>query len=156
MSKDIGETGIRYLNINHRVKWNCQYHVSVTIKGKQFTVWRGNDIDLGTKIAKKVQSLMMQGKSKFLDWFDNDKDKWLENLKLSAEKSIIEIGLNDDSGTCNCCFSQDKDVKVHAIRLGRDNHSISIRICDVCLERFAEKIWEYLGGETDANQNENQ
>lgn len=93
MSKDIGETGIRYLNINHRVKWNCQYHVSVTIKGKQLTVWRGNDIDFGTKVAKKVQSLMMQSKAKFLDWFDNDKDKWLENLKLSAEKSIIEIGL---------------------------------------------------------------
>ena len=35
MSKPIGETGVRYLNINYRQKWKCKYHVSVTIKGKQ-------------------------------------------------------------------------------------------------------------------------
>lgn len=81
MSKPIGETGVRYLNINHRVKWNCKYHVSITIKGKQFTVWRGDDINFGRKVAEKVQQLMQKGKTAFLDWYDNDKDQWLANLQ---------------------------------------------------------------------------
>lgn len=83
MAKPIGETGVRYLNVNHRVKWNCDYHVSVTIGGKQFTVWRGNDKEVGTEIAEKVQKLMEKGKGVFLDWFDNDKDEWLRTLERS-------------------------------------------------------------------------
>lgn len=79
--KPIGETGVRYLNINHRVKWRCKYHVSVSIKGKQFTVWRGDDKELGTEIAKKVQELMSKGKSTFLDWYDNDREEWLNKCQ---------------------------------------------------------------------------
>lgn len=147
MSKPIGETGVRYLNINYQKKWNCKYHVSVAINRKQFTVWRGDNIDFGIKVAQKVQRLMLQGKSKFLDWYDNDKDKWLANLQRSLDKSIIEIVKETDSAVnCNCCFCVDKDIPLHAIRLGRDNHSMYIRVCNDCLERFAERLWEYLGG----------
>lgn len=81
MSKLIGETGVRYLNINYRQKWKCKYHVSVTINGKQFTVWRGDDKVIGEKVARKVQELMAKGKSTFLDWYDNDREEWLNKCQ---------------------------------------------------------------------------
>ena len=51
-------TGVKYLNVNYRNRWGYLYHVSVNIKNKQFTVWRGNDINTGKVIAEKVQELM--------------------------------------------------------------------------------------------------
>lgn len=71
-------TGIKYLNVNYRNRWGCLYHVSVNIKNKQFTVWRGNDINAGKVIAKKVQELMNVSKAAFLEWYDYDREEWLK------------------------------------------------------------------------------
>ena len=51
---------------------------SVNIKNKQFTVWRGNNIDVGKVIAKKVQELMNVSKATFLEWYDYDREEWLK------------------------------------------------------------------------------
>lgn len=73
-----GRTGIKYLRINYRNKWKCNYHVSVNISRKQFTVWRGDNLEIGEKVALKVQELMSISKSAFLEWYDNDREGWLE------------------------------------------------------------------------------
>lgn len=148
MSKPVGETGIRYLNINYQKKWNCKYHVSVSINRKQFTVWRGDDFDVGKKVAKKVQFLMSYGRAKFLEWYDYDREQWLEDLVRSKDTSIIEITgpFETETCSCNCCFQRDKEIPLHVISLGRNNQSMSIRICDDCLQVFAERLWNYLGG----------
>ena len=71
-------TGVKYLNVNYRNRWGYLYNVSVNIKNKQFTVWRGNNIDVGKVIAKKVQELMNVSKATFLEWYDYDREEWLK------------------------------------------------------------------------------
>ena len=68
-------TGVKYLNIDK----GYLYMVRVQIKGKHFLVWKGTDKDIGEKIAKKVQSIMLKGESAFLDWFDYDMERWLKD-----------------------------------------------------------------------------
>lgn len=77
--KSPGSTGIKYLVINYRNRWGCLYHVSVTMHGKQLTVWRGNDFNQGEAVAKKVQELMNVSKAAFLDWYDYEREEWLES-----------------------------------------------------------------------------
>lgn len=72
------ETGVKYLNIDNYSKYGHNYVVRVIIKGKHFVVWKGNDLDVGKKVANKVQELMSISKAKFLDWYDNDAERWLE------------------------------------------------------------------------------
>lgn len=79
MSKPVGETGVRYLNIDYKKKYGSDYVVRVSIAKKHFVVWSGNDKQFGTMVAKKVLELMNQGKGVFLDWFDNDREEWLMN-----------------------------------------------------------------------------
>ena len=76
-TKPLGEIKVRYLNINYRDRWHRNYYVAVSIRKKQFVVWRGNDIEIGTKVAKKVQELMAISRAEFLDWYDNDREEWL-------------------------------------------------------------------------------
>lgn len=73
------KTGIRYLHIDHRKKFGHNYVVRVIITGKPFIVWVGNDIEIGKKVAKKVQELTSISKLKFLDWYDNYREEWLKS-----------------------------------------------------------------------------
>lgn len=66
----------KYLNVDKGYRWI----VRVNICDKNFIVWRGNDENLGIKIAKKVEELMLQSKAVFMDWFDYEKDKYLEEV----------------------------------------------------------------------------
>lgn len=76
------ETGIKYLNVDNYSKYGHRYVVRVIIKGKHFIVWHGNDETVGKKVAEKVQELMSISKAAFLDWYDNDAERWLElNVK---------------------------------------------------------------------------
>ena len=72
------ETGIKYLNVDNYSKYGHRYVVRVIIKGKHFVVWKGNDLDVGKRVAEKVQELMSISKVTFLDWYDNDAERWLE------------------------------------------------------------------------------
>lgn len=76
-NKPLGETKIRYLNINYRNRWGLLYYVAVSIRKKQFVVWRGNDIEIGKKVAEKVQELMSISRAEFLSWYDYDREEWL-------------------------------------------------------------------------------
>lgn len=71
----------RYLNIDNYSKFGNPYVVRVVIKRKHFIVWRGRDIDLGTKIAKRVEELMKISTSKFLEWYDYDRESELKELE---------------------------------------------------------------------------
>lgn len=68
-------TGIKYLNIDK----GYLYIVRVQIKKKHFVVWKGTDKSIGEKIAKKVQSIMLNGEGAFLDWYDYDMEGWLKS-----------------------------------------------------------------------------
>lgn len=70
-------TDVKYLNVDYQKKFKHKYNVRVTISGKRFIVWRGDDFDVGEKVAKKVQELISQSKAEFIDWFDNDREEWL-------------------------------------------------------------------------------
>lgn len=72
------ETGIKYLNVDNYSKYGHCYVVRIIIKGKHFVVWKGNNKDIGIKVAKKVQDLISISKAAFLDWYDNDAERWLE------------------------------------------------------------------------------
>ncbi len=67
-------TGIKYLNVGK----NYIFEVVVSIKRKKFIVWKGHDKNIGEKIAKKVQSIMLKGDATFLDWYDNEMERWLQ------------------------------------------------------------------------------
>lgn len=141
-------TGIQYLHIDYRQKYGHKYIVRVNIASKHLVVWAGNNKDIGIKIALKVQELMDKGKSVFLDWYDNDKEEWLDNLVNSERcRTIIDLKECEDRYlSCNCCFNKDQAAKVHELRFGRNNNSISIRMCNSCLNEFAERLWKYLEG----------
>lgn len=68
-------TGVKYLNIDK----GYIYMVRVQIKKKHFVVWKGTDKEIGTTIAKKVQSIMRKGEGAFLEWYDYDMESWLKD-----------------------------------------------------------------------------
>lgn len=70
----------RYLNKDNYSKYGNPYVVRVVIRRKHFIVWRGKDIELGYKIAKKVEELMKSGLSVFLEWYDYDRESYIEEL----------------------------------------------------------------------------
>lgn len=71
-------TGIKYLHVDRKVKFGHDYVVRINISGKNFIVWTGNNIDIGEKVAKKVQELMSISKTTFIEWYDNDREGWLK------------------------------------------------------------------------------
>ena len=71
----------RYLNIDNYSKYGNPYVVRVVIKKKHFIVWSGKDIELGTKIAQRVEELMNISRSKFLEWYDYDREAEIEVMK---------------------------------------------------------------------------
>ena len=70
----------KYLNIDNYSKYGNPYVVRVVIKRKHFIIWRGKDMDLGIRIAKRVEELMKSGLSSFLDWYDYDREKEIKEL----------------------------------------------------------------------------
>lgn len=80
-------TGIKYLNIDYQKKYKHTYIVRVVLFGKHFIVWSGDDIEIGRKVAEKVNELMSIGHSTFIDWYDNDMERWMiENGYKDANK----------------------------------------------------------------------
>lgn len=77
-AKATSTTGVRYLNINYRKKHGNVYIVRVNICSKNFPVWRGDDYWKGKAIAEKVQELMSISNGEFIDWYDNDRERWLK------------------------------------------------------------------------------
>lgn len=75
----------RYLNIDNYSKFGNPYVVRVVIKRKHFIVWRGNDIEIGTKIAKRVEELMSISTSHFLEWYDYDREKEIKELEYAKQ-----------------------------------------------------------------------
>ena len=71
-------TGTKYLHIENRKKYGHYYNVRVVLSGKHLIVWRGNDINAGIKVAEKVEELLSVSKSYFLEWYDYDREEWLE------------------------------------------------------------------------------
>lgn len=70
----LSTTGVKYLNIDV----GYTFIVRVIIKRKHFVVWKGFDKEVGTKIAKKVQSIMAKGEANFLEWYDYEMEGWLK------------------------------------------------------------------------------
>lgn len=70
-------TGIMYLHVDYQKKYKQQYIVRVTISGKHFIVWKGDNFKIGQKVAEKVQRLMRKSKTEFINWYDNDMEEWL-------------------------------------------------------------------------------
>ena len=61
--------------------------LGVVLFGKHFIVWSGDDIEIGRKVAEKVNELMSIGRSTFIDWYDNDMERWMiENGYKDANK----------------------------------------------------------------------
>jgi hypothetical protein len=79
-------TGVKYLNIDK----GYLYVARVQIKGKHFVVWKGVDKSIGVIVARKIQELMLKGEGVFLEWFDYDKDEWLEKT-LRKEDGNVRI-----------------------------------------------------------------
>ena len=80
LNKSKSETGIKYLNVDNYSKYGHVYVVRVIINRKHFVVWSGNDITVGKKVAEKVQSLMSISKAAFLEWYDYEREEWLQNV----------------------------------------------------------------------------
>lgn len=40
-------------------------------------VWTGDNFEIGKKVAEKVQELMSISNANFIDWYDNDRERWL-------------------------------------------------------------------------------
>lgn len=80
LNKSKSETGIKYLNVDNYSKYGHEYVVRVIINRKHFVVWSGNDITVGKKVAEKVQSLMSISKAAFLEWYDYEREEWLQNV----------------------------------------------------------------------------
>lgn len=78
MGRRISTTGVKYLSIDNYSKFGNIYVVRVIISGKHFVVWKGNDENVGKKVANKVQELMNISKAKFLEWYDYEAERWLE------------------------------------------------------------------------------
>ena len=70
----------RYLNIDNYSKYGNPYVVRVVIKRKHFIVWRGKDMEIGKRIAERVQQLMNIGTSHFLEWYDYDREEEIKEL----------------------------------------------------------------------------
>lgn len=80
LNKSKSETGIKYLNVDNYSKYGHRYVVRVIINRKHFIVWSGNDITIGKKVAEKVQYLMSISKAAFLEWYDYEREEWLQNV----------------------------------------------------------------------------
>ena len=74
------KTGVKYLNIDRRSKYGHNYVVRVSLKGKVFYVWRGNDFEIGKQIAEEVEWKLAEGEAKFLEWYDYDRESFIEGL----------------------------------------------------------------------------
>lgn len=81
LNKSKSETGIKYLNVDNYSKYGHGYVVRVIINRKHFVVWSGNDITVGKKVAEKVQYLMSISKAAFLEWYDYEREEWLQNVQ---------------------------------------------------------------------------
>lgn len=68
---------------------------------------------------------------------------------------ILEIGrCADKYRRCNCCGNETRDKErrqnlvddniIHELSFGKDKQSITVALCNACLNEFAEKLWEYL------------
>ena len=76
------ESGVKYLHINYRDRYGPhKYIVEHQIKGKHFVCWKGSDKDIGTKIAKKVKELVDVSNSTFLDWYDYDRQNFIQGVE---------------------------------------------------------------------------
>lgn len=63
----------------------------------------------------------------------------------SEDTRIIEIVPHPDKYlSCNICRTPNNKEGFHEISLGKDNNSLSIRMCDRCLNDFADKLWQYM------------
>lgn len=71
-------TGVKYLHIDYYKKHGHKYIVRVTISGKHFVVWTGNEFEIGEKVAEKVQILISKSINEFIDWYDNEREDWLK------------------------------------------------------------------------------
>ena len=70
-------TGIKYLNVDSYKKFGRGYVVRVQIVKKYFIVWRGNNFEIGKKVARKVQELMSKSPGAFAYWYDYEREDWL-------------------------------------------------------------------------------
>lgn len=77
----------KYLNIDKGYGWV----VRAIINGKSFVVWSGRDREFGVKVARKVEELMKVSKTKFLNWYDYDKEQYLDYLKRRERCKIGKI-----------------------------------------------------------------
>ena len=74
------------MHIDNCSKYGNQYVVRVYKYGKSFVVWKGTDYNFGTIVAKKVQELINVSFNEFIDWYDNDLEVWLKNVKQNKNE----------------------------------------------------------------------
>ena len=77
-------TGVKYLHIDNYSKYGNKYIIRVYVKGKVFIVWRGNSINgrgnsinVGKRVVKEMVK-HLKTDAKFIDWYDNEREEWLE------------------------------------------------------------------------------
>ena len=71
-------TGVKFLHIDNYSKYGNKYIVRIYVKGKIFVVWRGNSIEVGKRVVKEMVRHLRKSDAKFIDWYDNEREEWLE------------------------------------------------------------------------------
>ena len=63
----------------------------------------------------------------------------------SPVQPILEIKRTKERRYCNVCAKHtDNKQPVNEIMFGYNNSSISVILCDDCLNQFSDKLWKYL------------
>ena len=63
----------------------------------------------------------------------------------SPVQPILEIKRTKERRYCNVCAKHtDNKQPVNEIMFGYNNSSISVILCDDCLNQFSDKLWQYL------------
>ena len=70
------------------------------------------------------------------------------------EKKVLKVGISRDrSCSCNACYKrvseteENKSViakEMYDITLGSSRHVSVVRLCDECLNEFADILWQFL------------
>lgn len=71
-------TGVKYLHIDNYSKYGNKYIVRIYVKGKVFVVWRGDSVEIGKRVVKEMVRHLRKSDAKFIDWYDNEREEWLE------------------------------------------------------------------------------
>lgn len=77
---------------------------------------------------------------------------------MAREREVVKIleisKCTDKYRCCQCCGNEIRDKErqknlvddniIHELCFGKNKQSVTVALCNTCLNEFAEKLWEYL------------